>query len=125
MTLLDSLPEPLPELLQETLNMETSFAEFADAAAERLRQGDSPYRIAHYLEQLAGKIKESRARLFEALQTEWNGTHEVDVHPQLLDDITGARAVCSCGWRGNWRLAEQFACEEALTHKRERNAGAE
>jgi hypothetical protein len=59
-----------PELhsfISNLLDTNETLAEFMTVAADQLRGGENPYRIAHYLERNAASIRDSRARIMELI----------------------------------------------------------
>ncbi len=64
----EEISEVLMQHVLKVLDTNDVLAEFMETAAARLRNGDNPYRVAHYLEENARALRDSRARVELAIR---------------------------------------------------------
>lgn len=113
---LDHLDAPTRELVDEIFRMHEATAEFIGSCGDNLLDGGNQYRIGHILRKTAASYDASLVSLAEKIGDMPAIEHNAFAVPEHYTDVSGWVSACSCGWRGEWRLARLSAEEVAQGH---------
>lgn len=113
---LDHLDAPVRELVGEVFNTLEATAEFVGSCGDNLLDGGNQYRIGHVLRKAAASYEASLVSLAERIGDLPAIEHNAFAVAEHYTDVSGWVSACSCGWRGEWRLARLSAEEVAQGH---------